>query len=58
MGAWVWSAHALYRGNAMTAWERLYYGVIAVALICGVAVLGGCSTVKAIGDACLEDLCR
>ena len=42
----------------MTKWERFYYGVVAVAFIVGIAVLGGCSTVKAIGDACLEGLCR
>ena len=33
----------------MTAWERFYYGVIAVCLIVGTAVLGACASVEGDG---------
>ena len=33
----------------MTAWERFYYGVVAVALIIGAAVLGACASVEGDG---------
>ena len=38
----------------MTKWERFFLSCLAVAFI---VVLGGCSTLKALSDACRDRMC-
>lgn len=49
MGDAVWIPDALFRGDRMTQWEQFYYGVVAVVLIFGTAILGACASIEGDG---------
>lgn len=49
MGVRVRSADAGDRSDNMSAWERLYYGAVALVLIVGSAILAGCASIEGDG---------